>query len=182
MTHTLTLPSVARRALILAGLPLLLAIGSASSASSQTVAADSGAAGPRPRKGPAHFGPIAPAILRDSIGVSGSKLEQYTRRYESHMAATKPARDSLRRALDARRSGPRGDDRSAARDQRGALRQQFQNLAQRDEQFEASVKDLLSQDQQKRLAQWKENQRNMARKRWHHHRHDRGGDESRPRG
>ena len=180
MAHALTLPSTARRALILASLPILLAVGSASPASSQTAAPDTSREGPKPRKGLAQRGPIAPAVLRDSIGVTGAKLEQYTQRYNSHMAATKPARDSLRSAFEAMR-GARSGDRSAAREQRGALRERFQDLAKRDQQFEASVKDLLSQDQQKRYAEWKQNQRNKARNRWHHYR-DRGGDESRPQG
>jgi hypothetical protein len=114
--------------------------------------------------------------MRDSIGVTGAKLEDYTKRYESHMAATKPARDSLLNAIEAMRS--KGGDRSAPRERRGALRGQFEALAQRDQQFEASLKDLLSQDQQKRYAEWKENQRNLARKRWHRDRHERSGNES----
>lgn len=178
MAHTLSLWCSARRALILAGLPFLLAAGAVSPASSQTAAPDSSREGPRPRKASAKLGPIAPAILRDSIGVTGPGLEQYTRRYNSHMAATKPARDSLRSAFEAMRGG----DRSAAPPQREALRERFQDLARRDRQFEASVKDLLSQEQQKRYAEWKQNQQKMARQRWHHHRHDRGSDESRPQG
>jgi hypothetical protein len=117
--------------------------------------------------------------MRDSIGLTGAKLEQYTRRYNSHMAATKPARDSLRNALEAMRSSRRSGDRSTVRERRGALRGQFEELAKRDQQFEANLKDLLSQDQQKRYAAWKDNQRDLARKRWHRgHRPDRSGNDS----
>jgi hypothetical protein len=98
------------------------------------------------------------------------------------MAATRPARDSLRAALQAMRAAGRNGDRSAAREGRAALRGQFQALAKRDQQFEASLKDLLTQDQQNRYAQWKETQRDLARKRWHREHHHRGSDESRPRG
>jgi hypothetical protein len=83
--------------------------------------------------------------------------------------------------MQALRSDGRNNDRSATRERRGALREQFQALAKQDQQFEASLKDLLTQDQQKRYAQWKENQRDLARRRWHRERPDRG-DESRPRG
>jgi hypothetical protein len=79
------------------------------------------------------------------------------------------------------RSGSRSGDRDAARERRGALREQFRELKNQDEQFEASLKNLLSQDQQKRYAQWKEDQRNLARQRWHRG-HDRSRDESRPQG
>jgi hypothetical protein len=182
MSHTLSLPHFARRAMLLTGLPVLLALGSAFPAASQTAGRDSSTAGSSPRKGRGPISPIAPAILRDSIGVTGSKLEQYTRRYSSHMAGTRPARDSLRNAMQAMRAAGRNGDHSPARERRASLREQFQGLAKRDQQFEASLKDLLTQDQQNRYAQWKETQRDLARKHWHREHHNRGGDESRPRG
>jgi hypothetical protein len=77
------------------------------------------------------------------------------------------------------RSSAGGGGRSAVRERRAALRSRFRELAQRDQQFEGSVKNLLSEDQQKRYADWKEKQRDMARKRWHRGHHpDRGGSES----
>jgi hypothetical protein len=124
VTHT-SLPYFARRAMLLTGLPVLLALGSAFPAASQTAGRDSSTAGSSPRKGRGPISPIAPAILRDSIGVTGSKLEQYARRYNSHMAATRPARDSLRRAM---RAAGRNVDHSAARERRAAIREQFQGL------------------------------------------------------
>jgi hypothetical protein len=120
--------------------------------------------------------------MRDSIKVTGAALDQYTKRYDSHIAATKPARDSLRKAVQEMRSSFKSGDRSGGREGRQALRRQFEELAKRDQQFEAGINNLLSQEQQKRYAQWQEDQRNLARKRWHRDRHDRGGDESRPRG
>jgi hypothetical protein len=182
MSHELS-PSVAvRRVFFLAGLPLLLALGSAAPVWSQTEGSDSSANGSPSGKRGGHWAPITPAILRDSIGVTGSNLEQYTRRYNAHIAATKPARDSLQAARQALRSGPREGDRSAARERRRALRERFRELARRDQQFEAGIKDLLSPDQQQRYAQWKETRRSMAGKRWHRHHRDRENEESRPRG
>ena len=173
-------PLLARRILTLAGLPILLFMGSAASALSQTAAPEAGAARPEPKRGIHQKGPVAPTILRDSIGVTGSKLEQYTRRYESHMAATKATRDSLRAAMQLLRSSPNGD-RSATRDRRQAIRSQFESLAQKDRQFETSLKDLLTQDQLKRYTEWKQSQRNLARRGWHRDHHDRGSHESRSR-
>jgi hypothetical protein len=185
MSPTLSLktPSPARRALILVGLPVLLAIGSVGSPLAQSGPAEHGAAaGPGHRRHHGQLGPIAPAILRDSIGVTGSKLEQYTRRYDSHMAATKPARDSLEHAVQAMRSAFQSGDRAAAGERRQAIRRQSDQLAKSDKQFEASVKDLLSKDQQKRYAKWQEEQVNLARGRWHRERPEHGRDEARPQG
>jgi hypothetical protein len=132
-----------------------------------------------PKRGHRHAGPVAPTIMRDSIGLTGSALEQYTRRYNSHMAATKAARDSLRNAMEAVRSSARSGDHSAARERRGALRGRFEELARQDQQFEANLKDLISEDQQKRYTEWQDKQRDLARKRWRRgHRPDRGGNDS----
>jgi hypothetical protein len=176
MSHIVALP-LARRVLTLVGLPILLSMGSAASALSQTAAPEAGAARPEPKRGVHRRGPVAPAILRDSIGVTGSKLEQYTRRYESHMAATKPTRDSLRAAMQSLRSSPKSDH-SATGDRRQAIRSQFESLGQKDRQFETSLKDLLTQDQLKRYTEWKQSQRDLARTRWHRDHHDRGSHES----
>lgn len=180
MSHTFAL-LLARRALTLAGLPVLLSIGSAAPALSQTAAPEAGAAHSEPKRGVHHKGPVAPAVLRDSIGVTGSKLEQYTRRYDAHMAATKPTRDSLRTALQSLRSSSPTEDRSTTRERRQAIRTQFESLAQKDQQFETSLKNLLSQEQLKRYTEWKQSQRNLAHKRGHWDHHDRGSHESRSR-
>jgi hypothetical protein len=182
MSHALGFPAAVRRVLFPASLPLLLALGSAAPVWSQTAAPEPGANRPSSGKRGGHWGPITPAILRDSIGVTGSNLEQYTQRYNTHMAATKPARDSLKAAREALRSGARDGNRSAIRERRGTLRERFQDLARRDQQFEAGIKELLSPDQQKRYSEWKESRRSMAGKRWHRHHPDRGGEESGQRG
>jgi hypothetical protein len=117
-----------------------------------------------------HWGPASPEILRDSIGVSGAKLDQYTKRYQSYMAQTKPARDSLQTAMRSMRSDYQKGDRAAARNRRDAVRKEAESLMQRDRQFEAGLKDILSQDQQKRYAEWRENQIKLAREWRHRHR------------
>jgi hypothetical protein len=185
MSHRFSLktPSQAHRALILVGLPILLAIGAVGSPFAQSGPADHGAApGPGPRRHHGQMGPIAPAILRDSIGVTGSKLEQYTRRYDSHMATTKPARDSLESAMRSMRTAFQSGDRAAAGERRQAIKRQSDQLAKSDQQFQASLKDLLSKDQQKRYAKWQEEQLNLARERWHRERSEQGHDEARPQG
>jgi hypothetical protein len=113
--------------------------------------------------------------------VTGAPLEQYTRRYDSHMAATKSERDSLRSAMDSLQSAFRSGDRSVAVQRRQALMRQSDDLAKKDKQFEAGVKDLLSRDQQQRYTKWQEEQENLAHER-HRDRGDHMHDAPRPQG
>ena len=61
-------------------------------------------------------GPPATAEIQDSVGVSGKQLEEYARRYSNLMAATRPARDSLRATMESMRTAYDRGDRAAARD------------------------------------------------------------------
>jgi hypothetical protein len=124
------------------------------------------------------LGPISPEILRDSIGVTGTKLDQYTGRYRSHMAATKPARDSLQNAMRSIRQAYESGDRTAARSRRRAVKQQAQALIERDREFEAGLKAVLSVDQQKRYAEWKEQRIRLAREQHRHGHRGHGGSRS----
>ena len=163
-----TQPSSRARTFVLAGLPFVLALGLVGSPFAQT--------GPGPEKPrgrhPAmrHLGPVSPEILRDSIGLAGPKLDQYTRLYRSHMDATKPARDSLRAAMRSIREAYKSGDRPTAQNRRQAVRQEAESLMKRDREFDAGLKKMLSQDQQKRYAEWRENQIKLARQ-WRHQRH-----------
>jgi hypothetical protein len=92
---------------VLAAIPLLLGVGTgvAQAQGGSDPAGDHG----RPphhhmQRSAALDGPPAPAVLRDSIQLSGKGLQQYTQRYESHMSATKASRDSLKAGLQAARS------------------------------------------------------------------------------
>jgi hypothetical protein len=172
-------PSTRARSFVLAGLPFVLALGLVGSPVAQT--------GPGPEKPhgrhPAmrQLGPVSPEILRDSIGVTGAKLDQYARQYRSHMAATKPARDSLRIAMRSIHEAYKSGDRTTAQNRRQAVRQEAESLMKRDREFEAGLTKILSQDQQKRYTGWKENQIELARQ-WRHHRHwDHGAGESKGR-
>ena len=115
-------------------LPLILCAGLAGSARAR---GSGTAAEPRPDSGgsehqygpPRHGmrleavqGPLSPAVLRDSIHVSGDKLQQYTKRYDAYMASTKATRDSLRTNVQAIRSAFQSGDRSAVRDRRDVVR------------------------------------------------------------
>lgn len=174
-----TQPSSRTRSFVLAGLPFVLAFGLVGSPLAQS--------GPGPEKPrgrhPAmrHLGPVSPEILRDSIGVTGAKLDQYTRQYRSHMAATKPARDSLRTAMRSIRESYKSGDRTNAQNRRHAVRQEAESLMKRDREFEAGLKNILSQDQQKRYAEWRENQIKLARQWRHHWRRHHGSGESKGR-
>jgi Spy/CpxP family protein refolding chaperone len=111
-------------------------------------------------------GPASPAILRDTVQLSGGKLDQYTKKYNAYIASTKVTRDSLRSNLQAMRSAFQGGDRSKARDQRDLIMSQAQDLQKRDQEFEQSVKPLLNKDQQKRYDTWKNDRQKNAQERW----------------
>ena len=162
------------RGLILAGLPAVLAISLVGSAPAQSgpPGHDSPHHGPRPAM--RSLGPVSPEILRDSIGVTGAKLDQYTKKYQSYMASTKPARDSLRNELASARSAYQKGDTTALRNKRPEIRKQAQALRDRDRKFEEGLKDILSSDQQKRYASWKESQMKLAQARMHDWRKEHG--------
>jgi hypothetical protein len=117
-------------------------------------------------------GPASPAILRDTVGLSGAKLQQYSKQYDTYIASTKVTRDSLRSNLQAMRSAHEGGDRSAARDRRDTVMRQSQDLSRRDQEFEKSLKALLSSDQQKRYDQWKADRQKNERAKWRSERQD----------
>jgi hypothetical protein len=110
-------------------------------------------------------GPPAPAVLHDSIGLSGDQLTRYSQQYSNYIAETGPTRDSLRVSLrqmhDARQAG----DRTQIQSRRDSLRKQAQSLAQRDQEFEKVLRQDLTKEQQKRYDQWKDARAKAARQR-----------------
>jgi hypothetical protein len=113
-------------------------------------------------------GPPAPAILHDSIGVSGDPLQLYARRYSNYTAEMGPVRDSLRTSRQAMRAAFESGDRSEARSRRDALERQSQELAKRDKEFEKVLKEGLTKDQRKRYDKWKD-ARHKAEREQHQH-------------
>ena len=119
-------------------------------------------------------GPPAPGIMRDSIRVSGKELQQYTEQYDSHMAATKPIRDSVRAGMQAVRAAYEKGDREAARAGRGKVQEQWKKLAEQDKKFEENLKNVLTKDQQTRYEQWKDKQKQEVREERRQHRREHG--------
>jgi hypothetical protein len=111
-------------------------------------------------------GPASPTILRDTIQLSGDKLQQYTKRYDAYMASTKVARDSLRSNLQAMRTAFQSGDRSAAHDRRDLVRRQAEDLSKKDQQFEKDLKGLLNKDQRKRYDKWKDDRQKNQQAQW----------------
>lgn len=173
-------PSLPLRALVWAGVPVLLILGLVRSPFAQSAPGGYGPGrgmeGMRGggRMGPpgggnraelleAMEGPLAPAVLQDSAGVSGRELEEYAQRYSSLMAATRPARDSLRATMQTIRTAFDRGDRAAARDQRQDVERQSKTLIDRDKEFEKGLKGLLSKDQQKRYQKLKQDREQQSR-------------------
>jgi hypothetical protein len=113
-------------------------------------------------------GPPAPAVLRDSIGLSGDQLQRYAQRYSNYMTETGPVRDSLWTSIRALRAAFESGDRSEARSRRDGLERQSNELAKRDKAFEKMLKQDLSKDQQKRYDKWKESRQRAERKHRQH--------------
>jgi hypothetical protein len=160
---------------VLIGLPLLLGFGTgvAQAQGSSNPAGDH--AGPphhqHTQRSAALDGPPAPAVLQNSIQLSGKALEQYSQRYESHMAVTKVSRDSLRANMQAARAAFEKGDRTEAQSRRDSLEKQWKQLADQDKKFEAGLKDILTKDQQARYQQLQDRRKQEARDQWRHH-HD----------
>lgn len=174
------------RAIVTLGLPVMLGIGFASSLLAQSSPGGYGPGSPGMRPGGGYGtrmgsprggghrmlspetieGPASPDVMRDSMGLNGSQLQGYTRRYENHMANTKAARDSLRSEVQAMRAAFESGDRSAARDQRDRMDQQSKELSKQDEDFDKGLKDILTKDQQKRYQKWKDNREKADQEQW----------------
>jgi hypothetical protein len=113
-------------------------------------------------------GPPSPAILHDSIGLSGDQLQRYSQQYSNYTADTRPVRDSLRTSMQAMRAAFESGDRSEARGRRDALASQVQELKKKDKEFEKVLKEDLTKDQQKRYDKWKD-ARDKAEREQHQH-------------
>ena len=113
-------------------------------------------------------GPPSPAILHDSIGLSGDQLQRYSQQYSNYTADTRPVRDSLRTSMQAMRAAFESGDRSEARGRRDALQSQAQGLKKKDKEFEKVLKEDLTKDQQKRYDKWKD-ARDKAEREQHQH-------------
>jgi Spy/CpxP family protein refolding chaperone len=157
------------RILLAIGLPIILALGSVTPSLAQSPPGEYGPGGPGGGRwnkggGGGHRissetieGPPAPAVMRDSIGLSGDQLQRYATLYTNHVNATKAARDSLRANLQEVRAAFQSGDRSAARERRSAIESQANDLSKQDKTFDNELKNILTKDQQKRYDTWKDN-------------------------
>jgi Spy/CpxP family protein refolding chaperone len=158
--------------------PLLLGIGLAGTARAQATADSS--RGPDQWSEHRHMhrmgavdGPPSPNFMRDSIQVTGKELQLYSQRYQTHMAATKTLRDSVRTSLQSMRAAYEKGDRSEARSGRDTMRGQWKRLAEQDKKFAGDLKNVLTKDQLTRFHQWQDNRKREARQSWKEHRADR---------
>jgi len=113
-------------------------------------------------------GPPAPALLRDSVGLSGGQLERYAQLYSHYTAETGPVRDSLRTSIQAMRAAFERDDRSEAGSRRDVVQRQSKALAVRDKAFEKQLEGLLSKEQEKQYEKWKDSREQARREHGRH--------------
>lgn len=135
-------------------------------------------------------GPPAPDSMSQLVGLDESGLERYKTLYENLMTSTQPERDSLAALRQARRSGGGGGGGWGADSAGGAgggqgrrgggmrgpasdLRNYF---ADRQQQFDDALTDILSKDQMKVYKDWRDQQRKEARDRMRQMRSGQSGD------
>jgi acyl-CoA reductase-like NAD-dependent aldehyde dehydrogenase len=102
-------------------------------------------------------GPPTPGTFKQLLSLTDQQTEQYTRSWDSLMAATTAERDSARAARDAMRSAFRQHDRDGAQEQAKVLSRIGKDLKKRDEAFDKSL-GFLSKDQHKQYEDYKKEQ------------------------
>jgi phage-related minor tail protein len=103
-------------------------------------------------------GPATPAVLQDLVDLSSDQLQQYTARYNDHIAATKSVRDSLRTTMQTMRAEFEGGDRESARQHGPIAERLWKDLSPDDEAFSKGLKDLLSKKQLEQYQKWEKEQ------------------------
>lgn len=116
-------------------------------------------------------GPPKPEEFTRITSLEESKRPGYAELYQNFMSKTQPQRDSLKTSLDTIRQAFRSGDRSSARGHRSTLRELRGRLADEQQQFDDSVKKLLSSGQWNKYQQWREGERDRMRKEWRERRH-----------
>jgi len=107
-------------------------------------------------------GPATPGAMQQIAGLDGDQIKRYTRIYEQHMTATKPARDSVRTALQATRQAFESGDRESARPSRDLVVRLWKDVSKQDEEFDKGLKKILTKDQVKQYSQWREDEKKEA--------------------
>jgi hypothetical protein len=120
-------------------------------------------------------GPPAPDSMASLVGLSGDALDRYSTMYQNLMTSTKPQRDSVA-ALRAQRMADRQSGEGGPRGPGGmqGMRELRQYLEDRQQQFDAALKDVLDHDQLKKYEDWRGQRRKEAEDRMREMRRDRG--------
>jgi hypothetical protein len=103
-------------------------------------------------------GPATPAALKDLVDLKPDQLQEYTARYNEHIAATKAVRDSLRTTMQTMRAEFENGDRESARQYRPTAEQLWKDLSPKDRAFSKGLKDLLTKKQMEQYQKWEKEQ------------------------
>jgi hypothetical protein len=107
-------------------------------------------------------GPATPGAMQQIVGLDEDHTRRYTQLYEQHMTATKPARDSVRTALQATRDAFESGNIESARPSRDLVVRLWKDVSKRDEEFDKGLKSMLTKDQAKQYSQWREDEKKAA--------------------
>lgn len=107
-------------------------------------------------------GPPTPVAMQQIVGLNEDQTKRYTQAYQQHMAATKPARDSVRTALQATHQAFESGDMQSARPGRDLVVRLWKDVSKQDEEFDKGLKSILAKDQVKQYSQWRDDQKKAA--------------------
>jgi hypothetical protein len=103
-------------------------------------------------------GPATPTVMQGLVDLSPDQLQQYTDRYNQHIAATKSERDSLRTTMQAMRADFEGGNRESAREQAPTAERLWKDLSPKDQAFSKGLKDVLKKKQMEQYQKWEKEQ------------------------
>ena len=107
-------------------------------------------------------GPATPGAMQQIVGLDPDQTKRYAQIYEQHMAATKPARDSVRTALQATRQAFESGNMESARPSRDLVVRLWKDVSKQDEDFDKGLKSILTKDQVKQYGRWREDEKKAA--------------------
>lgn len=131
-----------------------------------------GGAGRRPDFDPVVLdGPPPPERIDSVMTLDSLQKGRYGTLYQNFMASTKSERDQVKEARESFRNGGADSDPDARQHSRDSMRGAMQTLQDRQKEFDDTLKEFLTKDQEKQYSDW----RKARRKEFEDRRTQRGG-------
>lgn len=105
-------------------------------------------------------GPLTPAAMSRVADLDSAGTARYAERHAAHMAATAPARDSLRLILRSLREervpGDPDEMRSEMRERGAVVSSLWKDVSKRDKRFYKDVTKAFTKDERKKFEKWQD--------------------------